>query len=79
MAISPIVYMLVTLAFGIGMLFLGVLLNKIHRKKNPDGMIFLGLNDDGDDRIVFQLNMDYDDLKEYDTVLFNVVRERKAL
>lgn len=76
MAIHPIVYLIATFAFGLFMFFLGNRIHRIFQKKHPDGVIFLGKNDDGDDRIVFQLNMEYEEINQHDTVLFNVVREK---
>ncbi len=79
MANFPTLYVAVSLLIAVVSFLLGKAVADVIRSKHSDGVIFIGVNDDGDDRIVFQLNMDYDELANYDTVVFNVVRERKAL
>ena len=58
---------------------LGVLAGHYGWRFHPNGVIFIGKNEEGDDKIVFQLNMEYDELAEFRSVMFNVVKEKKAL
>ena len=40
-----------------------------------DGTIILDKNENGDDRIVFQLNMEYDDIAVKDQIVFKVQKK----
>ena len=40
-----------------------------------DGAIVLDKNEDGDDRIIFQLNMEYDDIAAKDQIVFKVQKK----
>lgn len=40
-----------------------------------DGYIVLDKNENGDDRIVFQLNMEYDDIAAKDQIVFKVQKK----
>lgn len=42
--------------------------------RHPDGYIVLDKNEEGTDRISFQLGMEYDDISKYEHIVFNVVR-----
>jgi hypothetical protein len=46
------------------------------RKPKNDGFIYLEKNEQGDDRIRFYLNMEYDDIAQHDTIQFKVVKEK---
>ena len=40
-----------------------------------DGAIILDKNEDGDDRIIFQLNMEYDDIAAKNQIVFKVQKK----
>lgn len=40
-----------------------------------DGEIILDKNDEGNDRIIFALGMEYDEIAKYDKIIFNVVKK----
>lgn len=40
--------------------------------KKPNGTIYLEKNEQGDDRIRFYLNMEYDDIAEHSKIIFDV-------
>lgn len=44
------------------------------KKQERDGFIYLEKNEDGDDRIRFYLNMEYDDIAEHEWITFKVVK-----
>ena len=60
--------LLAVLAFFIGYSF------GIHHVP-ADGYILLDKNEDGDDRITFQLGMEYDDLAYHKNIIFKVVKK----
>ena len=39
-----------------------------------NGQIILCKNEEGDDKIVFQLGMEYDDIADYEYVIFKVIK-----
>lgn len=39
-----------------------------------NGQIVLCKNEEGDDKIVFQLGMEYDDIADYEYVIFKVIK-----
>lgn len=39
-----------------------------------NGQIILDKNEDGDDRIIFQLGMEYDELENHDKIIFKIKR-----
>lgn len=39
-----------------------------------NGQIILCKNEEGDDKIVFQLGMEYDDIADYKYVIFKVIK-----
>ena len=41
----------------------------------PDGIIIIDKNQDGDDRITFNLGLELDDLLNYKHILFKVVKK----
>lgn len=41
---------------------------------SPDGYIILDKNEEGNDRIAFQLGMEYDDISKYHDIVFRVVK-----
>lgn len=50
-----------------------LIFNALHTKKiEPNGKIILDHNENGDERICFALNLEYDDFKNYSTLIFEV-------
>lgn len=62
-----------TIAFCVGAVIGFAIGNK--KASRYDGEILLDKNDEGTDRVIFKLGMDYDDLTGYDRVVFNVVKK----
>lgn len=44
------------------------------RYRTYTGTVVLDKNDEGDDRIVFNLGMEYDDIAKHDELIFKVLR-----
>lgn len=76
MAIFPTLYVIVSLVAIVASFFLGRELVKIKIRENANGTIYLGKNENGNDRIVFNLGMEYDDLEKYDYVVLTVIKEK---
>ena len=51
---------------------IGLRIGQSYFKEN--GQIILCKNEEGDDKIVFQLGMEYDDIADYKYVIFKVVK-----
>lgn len=64
----------IVISFIVGFL-VGIIIGKLSSNYKPNGSIILGKNEDGDDRIVFQLSMEYDEIKDHDVVIFQVKKE----
>lgn len=69
---------------GIACLILGFLIGFIVFRKKPkdveyDGAIILDQNENGDDRIVFLLNFEYDEIASKEKIIFNVIDKNKGL
>lgn len=60
----------------IAMVVFGFIAGYFTGKRNHSytGTIVLGKNDEGDDRIVFNLGMEYDDIAKHDELIFKVFR-----
>ena len=54
--------------------FVGFILGA--KKPKHDGFIYLEKNEQGDDRIRFYLNMEYDEIAEHELVIFKVVKDK---
>ena len=46
----------------------------IGHSPTTDGYIILDHNDEGDDRITFQLGMEYDDIMDQEEIVFKVIK-----
>lgn len=66
----PVVIVLVSM-------IIGYLIGKSNGKPKANGFIYLEKNEDGDDRIRFYLDMEYDDIANYSRVVFEVVNQQK--
>ena len=44
------------------------------RHRTYTGSVVLGKNEDGDDRIVFNLGMEYDEIAKHDELIFKVIK-----
>lgn len=62
----------------IAIFLLGIVVGKYGFKAHTDGVIFLGKNEDGDDRIVFQLDMEYDDIAKHNLLAFKVIQGKRG-
>ena len=65
------------LAVAIVAVILGILIGKFWHIKsaNTDGFIILDKNEEGNDRLVFQLGMDYDEIAQHNEIHFKVVKQ----
>lgn len=67
----------ILLAVGILLVCFLILWWLLRRKKHePDGYIYLEKNEDGDDRIRFYLNMEYEEIGKYEEIVFKVVNNK---
>ena len=67
---EKVLFILLLLAiFSVGYIA-GMILTLIREK--PNGTIFLDKNENGDDRIRFCLDMEYDDISKYSKIVFFV-------
>lgn len=65
--VGIIICVMVSLGFLIGL--------RIGQSRvRENGQIILCKNEEGDDKIVFQLGMEYDDISNYEYVIFKVVK-----
>lgn len=48
-------------------------------KHSTDGIIFLDKNENGDDRIVFTLNFEYDEIANKQKIIFDVINKNEGL
>ena len=65
--VGIIICVMVSLGFLIGL--------RIGQSRiRENGQIVLCKNEEGDDKIVFQLGMEYDDISNYEYVIFKVVK-----
>lgn len=64
--------LLVIFAIAVVCFMLGFSIGK-HRH-NYTGSIVLDKNEDGDDRITFNLGMEYDDIAKHEELIFKVVK-----
>ena len=63
-------------ALVIGLIVGRYLVNNHHVATNfMDGEIILDKNEDGNDRIFFNLGMEYDDIKNFDYITFKVTKK----
>lgn len=65
--VGIIVLVMVILGFLIG-------LRVGQSRIRENGQIVLCKNEEGDDKIVFQLGMEYDDIADYEYVIFKVIK-----
>ena len=64
----------IVLVLTIILAFLGGYTIGIGRRPVNDGYIILDHNEEGDDRITFQLGMEYDDISKQDQIVFKVIK-----
>ena len=57
----------------------GYIWGKESSKLAPTGSIVLDKNDEGTDRIIFNLGMEYDDLADHKYIIFEVVKKMKKI
>ncbi len=67
----PSIYILLGL-LSVLAFFIGYTIGIKHVPNN--GIIVLDKNEDGDDRITFQLGMEYDDLYKRDQIVFKILK-----
>lgn len=68
--------MLKTILLCLIFLFIGMIVGyAIHSRGDKGGRIILDKNEDGDDRILFDMNLNYDDFKKYSHLTFEIINK----
>ena len=69
---------LIILALTIGILIGWTIKKSIYIPFQSNGKIILSKNEEGIDRIFFNLDLEYEDFKKYSQIVFDVINEDDA-